>query len=234
MMRRHSTAIGVLSLATVVGCGKAAETEPQQAAQPHGQSYGPPGSYGPPPDGYGAPIAPTQPGAYGGPPPPPGQVAPLGAVLADPAAAQNILAGAVAGGAAILGALVGGEQAPLDEGIKSVAETQAKGMTPQGQLMTARLAANGHAEASLTLKPGSCYTVIGFGGPGTLDFRINLVTAPPMPPQVLAQSAGGSVTPVVGPNEQCVRSPYPLPLVVKVDMQLLRGQGLVGARVYKR
>jgi hypothetical protein len=39
---------------------------------------------------------------------------------------------------------------------------------------------------------------------------------------------------VVGPNEQCIKSPYPLPLVVKVDMHVLRGQGLVGAQVYKK
>jgi hypothetical protein len=161
-------------------------------------------------------------------------MAPLGSVLSDPGAMQDILAGALAGGAAILGALVGGEQAPLEQGIKAQAEAQAKGTVPEGQLMTARLASDGHAEAPLTLQPGSCYTVVGFGGPGAFDYQINLVTAPPTPPQILAQSAAGSVTPVVGPNEKCVRNPYPLPLVVKVDMHLLRGQALVGARVFKK
>jgi hypothetical protein len=158
----------------------------------------------------------------------------LGSVLADPSAMQNILAGALAGGAAALGALTGGEHAPLEQGIKTQAQAQAKGMKPEGQLMTARLGPDGHSEGSLTMQPGACYTVIGFGGFGAFDLQLNLVTAPPAPPQVLAQSATGGVTPVVGPNEQCVKSPFPVPLVVKVDMHLLRGQGMVGAQVYKR
>jgi hypothetical protein len=161
-------------------------------------------------------------------------MAPLGSVLADPATMQSILAGALAGGAAALGAMTGGEQAPIEQGIKTQAQTQAKGMRPEGQLMTGRLTTDGHAEGSLTMQPGACYTIIGFGGLGVFDYQINLVTAPPAPPQILAQSAAGSVTPVVGPNDQCVRSPFPLPLVVKVDMHLLRGQGLVGAQAYKR
>ncbi len=159
---------------------------------------------------------------------------PLGAVLADPAAMQMILAGALAGGAAALGALAGGEQAPIEQGIRMLAKDQAKGMLPEGELMSARLVTDGHAEGSLTMHPGSCYTIIGFGGLGALDFQINLVAAPPVPPQILAQSSAGSVTPVVGPNERCVRSPFPLPLVVRIDMHLLRGQGMVGAQVYER
>lgn len=174
---------------------------------------------------FGQSVAPTE---------PPGKMAPLGAVLADPLAVQNILAGALAGGAAILGGLTGGEQGPLDQGIKTQAETQAKGMRPEGQMMTARLGVDGHAEGALTMQPGACYTIIGFGGPGAFDYQLNLVTAPPVPPQVLAQSTSGSITPVVGPNDQCIRSPYPLPLVVKIDMHLVRGQGMVGAQVYRR
>jgi hypothetical protein len=161
-------------------------------------------------------------------------MAPLGAVLADPTTMQNILAGALAGGAAALGTLTVGEQAPIEQGVKMQAETQAKGMKPENQLMTARLTPDGHAVGSLTMQPGTCYSIIGFGGIGVFDYQINLVTAPPMPPQVLAQSPAGGVAPVVGPNDQCVRSPYPLALVVKVDMHVLRGQGLVGAQIYKK
>jgi hypothetical protein len=161
-------------------------------------------------------------------------MAPLGTVLSDPMTIQNILAGALAGGAAVLGGLTGGEQGALEQGIKTEAATRAKGMRPEGQLMSARLVVDGHSEGSFTMQPGSCYTIIGFGGPGTFEYQLNLVTAPPVPPQVLAQSATGSVVPVVGPNDQCVRDPYPLPLVVKIDLHLLRGQGMVGAQVYEK
>jgi hypothetical protein len=235
----------VLSFVLLSACGKSEETPPPQSPQqapPYGQPYGQaPTAYGQPqPNGQQAPYAQTQP--YGQQPggqqaaaqQPPGQMAPLGAVLADPTAMQNILAGALAGGAAALGTLTGGEQAPIEQGVKMQAQTQAKGMKVEGQIMTARLTPDGHAVGSLTMQPGACYTIIGFGGFGVFDYQINLVTAPPVPPQVLAQSAAGGVAPVVGANDQCVRSPFPLPLVVKVDMHVLRGQGLVGAQVYKK
>jgi hypothetical protein len=166
--------------------------------------------------------------------PPPGQMAPLGSVLSDPTMMQNILAGALAGGAAALGAMTGGEQAPLEQGIKTQAAMKAKGMVADGQLMTARLQQDGHAEASITMQPGACYTVIGFGALGALDFQINIVTAPPMPPQIIAQSNTGSGVPIVGGEGQCIRSPYPIPFVVKIDMHLVRGQALVGAELYKK
>ena len=164
----------------------------------------------------------------------PGQIGQLGALFADPATMQNILAGALAGGAAVLGSLTGGEQAPIEQGIKMQAESQAKGMTADGQLMSARLQTDGHAEGSITLQPGSCYTVIGFGGLGVLDYQLNVMTAPPVPPQIVAQSPAGGAAPVVAGNGQCLRSPYPLPLVVKIDMHLLKGQGLVGAQVFNK
>jgi hypothetical protein len=237
-----SCVLRLVSFTLVGACGKSHETPPPQSpapAQPGGQLYGP--QYGQAAYGQGGGPASVSP-PYGQQPgygqsvtqQAPGQMAPLGAVLADPMALENILSGALAGGAAMLGGLTGGEQGPLEQGIKMQAQAQARGATPEGQLMTARLAGDAHAEGSLTLQPGSCYTVIGFGGPGVFDYQLNLMTAPPVPPQILAQSPTGSVTPVVGANDQCVRSPYPLPLLVKLDMHLLRGQGMVGAQVYKK
>jgi hypothetical protein len=154
--------------------------------------------------------------------------------LGDPNALQNLIAGALSGGAAALGALTGGEIAPIQQGIKSKAATHAKGMKPEGELMSAKLQQGAHAESSITLQPGSCYTIVGFGGLGVFDYQLNLMTSPPMPPQILAQSPAGSIDPVLGPNAECVKNPYPVPLVVKVDMVVLRGQGVVGAQVYKQ
>lgn len=223
-------------------CGSKEEAPPPQAPlAPYGQQPAAQQPYGQPPPGgqpYGQPppaSASTQPAASAQiAQPAPGQMAPLGSVFADPATIQNILAGALSGGAAALGGLTGGEQGPIEQGIKAQAATQAKGMRVDGQLMTARLMPDGHASGSLTLQPGSCYTIIGFGALGVLDYQVSVVTAPPMPPQILAQSPTGGVAPIVGANNQCIRSPYPLPLAVKIDLHLLRGQGLVGAQVYKK
>jgi len=229
----------------LAACGKSADTPPAAPAQPssgYGQPYGQSNSPGATPYGqpasssganaqlasYGYGPAPAQPASASG------QMAPLGAVFADPATLQSILAGALAGGTAALGALTGGQQAPIEQGIEMQASSQAKGMRPEGQLLSATLSADGHAEGSLTMQPGNCYTVIGFGAPGVFDYQISVTTTAPMPPQILAQSAATGGAPVVGANDQCVRNPYPLPFVVKIDLHLLRGQGMVGARVYVR
>ena len=134
----------------------------------------------------------------------------------------------------MLGASAGGDVAALESGIKLKAQTDAPGMKPDGDLMSARLQGGGHADGTVTLQPNACYTIIGFGSPGVFDYQINLMTAPPMPPQILAQSPAGGGNPTLGPGDQCVRNPYAVPMVIKVDMHLIRGQGLVGARVYKK
>lgn len=157
-----------------------------------------------------------------------------GAVTSDPNTLQGIIAGALAGTAATMGALTGGEIGPVQEGIKMTAQTRAKGMQPDGQLMSAKLQQGGHAEGVLMMQPGKCYTVVGFGGLGVMNYQINLITAPPLPPQVIAQSATGSNAPVVGPNEQCVRNPNPFPTQVKVDMHVIGGTGMVGAQAYSK
>src|SRR5689334_11189458 len=82
MMYRDLRTIGPLSLALLVGCAKSAEPAPPAAPQPPGQLYGAPGAYGAPPYGGAAPVAPVQP--RGPSSQPPGQMAPLGAVLSDP------------------------------------------------------------------------------------------------------------------------------------------------------
>jgi hypothetical protein len=224
----------VLSL---VACGKKEETPPpQNPQQPYGQQQQPYGQqqqpYGQQQQPYGQQQQPY--GQQQQQQQPQGQAAPLGQVFADPATLQNILAGALAGGAAAMGGLTGGELGPIEQGIKMQAQNHAKGMQPEGQLMSAKVQPNGHAEGSAMLQSGLCYTILGFGGIGVLDYQINLVTAPPAPPQVLAQSPAGGPAPIVGAGDQCVRNPYPLPMMVKVDMHVLRGQGLVGAQVYKK
>lgn len=166
--------------------------------------------------------------------PQPGQVQPLGVVGSDPNALTNIIAGALAGAAASIGSLTGGEQATLEQGILMKAKSDAKNMQPEGQLISARLGPDGHASTTLTLEPNRCYTIIGFAGPGVFGYQINVLTAPPLPPQVLAQSKAEGNDPSVGPNTECVKSPYPVPMAVKIDLHVVKGQGLVGARVYRK
>jgi hypothetical protein len=252
-MRIGTTPTLMISLfaAAAVGCGGGSEEQPppqnaqgyqqgQTGQQPYGQQpYGQQPYGQQPQQGYGQQPYGQQQGQQQGQPqqgqqPVPGQVPAIGAVMSDPQALQSIIAGALSAGAASLGPMTGGEVGPVEAGIKMRAKQDAPGMQPEGQLMSAKLQQGGHAEGSATLQPGACYTILGFGGPGVFDYQINVITSPPLPPQVLAQSSATGVTPTVGPGDQCVRNPYPLPLMVKVDMHVLRGQGMVGAQVYKK
>lgn len=223
-----STVLGCsLVASTLAACSKESEERPPQTGQYVPQNAqgngGQPGYAGA--QGYGG-----QPAAGAGGQAGTGQ---LGPVTGDPTAIQNLIAGALAGGVAALSGMTGGEVGPIQAGIKNKATTAAVGMKPDGQLLSAKLAPGAHAEGTFTLQPGSCYTVIGFGGFGVFEYQVNLLSAPPLPPQVLAQSTIG-VDPVVGAGDQCIRNPTPAPMTVKIDMHLVRGQGLVGAQVYKK
>jgi hypothetical protein len=234
MVRSVAGALGVAWVAVACGGSTQRSQSSFQQAQPGQAPYGAqPGQPPPPP---GQPPPPAQPPQQ--PPQPatqqPGQVAPLGAILSDPSALQNILAGALAASSASLTALTGGEGALIEQGIRLTAQRDAKGMRAEGPVLSAKLAPGGHAEASVSLKPGGCYSVIGFGGPGVFQFQINLISAPPLPPQVLAQSDADGNDPSVGPNEKCIKNPYPLPMALKVDMHVVKGQGLVGAQLFRK
>jgi hypothetical protein len=158
-------------------------------------------------------------------------VQPLGTIVGDQTTLENIISGALAGGAATIGPLLGGELVPLQEGIKMHAQTDAKGMKPAGELMSARLGTDEHAQAPLSLAAGRCYVIVGFGGPGVFTYEINLITSPPLAPQVLAQSGADGPHPTVG-AKQCIKHDYPLPMQVQVDMHVARGQGMVAAQAY--
>src|SRR5690606_30882272 len=137
-MGRSNSAIGWLALlALASGCGgseRSAQASGFRPAQPPGPAPATmvaSASPTPPPNqpAPGQPATPAQ----------PGQVPPLGAILSDPAALQNIIAGALSGTSASLTALTGGEQTVLVQGIKLNAQTYARGMKSEGDLMSAKL-----------------------------------------------------------------------------------------------
>ncbi len=159
---------------------------------------------------------------------------PLGAILSNPELIQQIVTGALAGGAAQMGGLTGGELGPVQSGIKMKAKQVAPGMKPVGQLMSAKLGQGQHAQAPLQLAAGGCYAIVGFGGAGVFRYQLNMLSvAPPGgQAQVLAQSPDTASDPVIGPNGQCIS--VPTPMAVTVDMYVVMGQGMVGAQVYKK
>jgi hypothetical protein len=177
------------------------------------------GLYGPPPDA-------------GPPAPPPAQVTAADAAAPDLSA---LVSGALAQGAAILGAMgAAAGSDPVDNGLKSLGAQQAPGMKPDGKATKLTLAPGAHGEASVTLKPGKCYTIVGFGNLGVQTLAIRLVYPPPMPAQPLFEGVSNGPTATIGAKEQCVRSPLPAATPLKIDIEMKAGQGQVGVQTYSK
>ena len=123
---------------------------------------------------------------------------------------------------------------PVDNGIKSIAQQQAPGMKPEGAVIKTTLAPGAHGEGTVTLRPGKCYTIIGFGNLGVQQLAIRLVAPPPLPPQPLFEGITNGPTATIGAKEQCIRSPSPVATPFKVDIEMKQGQGQVGVQAYSK
>jgi hypothetical protein len=145
---------------------------------------------------------------------------------------NNLMTGALAQGAALLGAMGGTD--PVDNGIKSMAQQQAPGMKPEGAVIKTTLAPGAHGEGTVTLRPGKCYTIIGFGNLGVQQLAIRLVPPAPLPPQPLFEGVTNGPTATIGAKDQCIRSPSPVATPLKVDIEMKQGQGQVGVQAYSK
>lgn len=146
-----------------------------------------------------------------------------------------LVSGALAQGAAILGAMgaaAGGD--PVDNGLKSLAAQQAPGKKPEAPAVKLVLGPGAHGEASVTLRPGKCYTIVAFGNLGVQALAIRLVPPPPLPPQPLFEGVSNGPTATIGAKDQCIRSPGPGATVLKLDIEMKLGQGQVGVQTYSR
>jgi len=179
------------------------------------------GMYGPPPDAGPPPAA-----------PPPAAVATGDAGAADLSA---LVSGALAQGAAILGAMgAAAGSDPVDNGLKTMGAQQAPGMKPDGKATKLTLAPGAHGEASVTLRPGKCYTIVAFGNLGVQTLAIRLVYPPPMPAQPLFEGVSNGPTATIGAKDQCIRSPFPAATPLKIDVEMKAGQGQVGVQTYSK
>jgi len=202
----------VMGVVAGVACGQDKPPEPTNNFANYGGS------------GYGPPM-----GAYDSGASPPPVAASVDAGAPD---LNNLVTGALAQGAAILGAMGGTD--PVDNGIKSLAQQQAPGMKPEGAVIKTTLAPGAHGEGTVTLRPGKCYTIIGFGNLGVQQLAIRLVPPAPLPPQPLFEGATNGPTATIGAKDQCIRSPSPVATPLKVDIEMKQGQGQVGVQAYSK
>ncbi len=146
-----------------------------------------------------------------------------------------MVSGVLAQGAATIatmGAAAGSD--PISNGLSGAAPQYAPGMKPDGQSIRVTLAPGAHGEGSITLKPGKCYTVIGFGNLGVAGLAIRLTTPAPLPPQTLFEGVTNGPIATIGAKDQCIRSPNGLATPLKLDIEMKQGQGQVGVQAYSK
>jgi hypothetical protein len=148
---------------------------------------------------------------------------------------NTMVTGALAQGAAVLGAMgAGAGTDPVDTGVKSLAQQQAPGMKPDGSIIKTTLSPGAHGEGTVILRPGKCYTIVAFGNIGVQLLAIRLVTPPPLPPQPLFEGTTNGPTATIGAKEQCIRSPSPTATSLKLDIEMKQGQGQIGVQAYSK
>jgi hypothetical protein len=146
-----------------------------------------------------------------------------------------LVSGALAQGAAILGTMgAAAGSDPVDNGLKSLGAQQAPGMKADGAATKLTLAPGAHGEASVTLRPGKCYTIVAFGNLGVQTLAIRLVYPPPMPAQPLFEGVSNGPTATIGAKDQCIRSPLSAATQLKLDIEMKAGQGQVGVQTYSK
>lgn len=159
----------------------------------------------------------------------PGLLEPLGPILNADSELDEVVAGALAAGVATSD--TDPARAEIERAITARAGWLGLPMKPDGPPWFANLPRGGHAVATFELASGQCYAFVGSASDAVVAFQINLVTGPPRPPQVLAQSKAAPA-PDVGVRG-CLRNDSGAPLEVYVDLSLVRGEGIVGAQAFR-
>lgn len=130
--------------------------------------------------------------------------------------------------------VVGAAQAPS---LVTFAASEAQGMAPAGSLLAASFQQGQTMDATLTLMPGRCYTVLAVGTPGVqqIDITLTIMVGQiiPLPPATLAQGQG-SGSAALGGKGNCYKYPLPLAIPATVTVKVTNGAGTVGVQVYAK
>ena len=113
------------------------------------------------------------------------------------------------------------------------ANTDAKGMRKEGDVMAANLQEGQSLETPVMLQAGKCYTVVGLGLPGIQDMSIILAPNIPFagaPTVPISQSVVGGTQVSMAPMPNCYTTF--LPLSAKIVITAKAGSGPVGAQLY--
>jgi hypothetical protein len=116
-----------------------------------------------------------------------------------------------------------------------IAQTDAKGMKKEGEMLSGVLQEGQSLEQMVMLQSGKCYTVVGLGLPMVQELDIVIAPVIPIPgapnfPMAQDLKTGSQATLAPAPN--CYKHFAPLPIQVKIIVTAKTGSGAVGAQLY--
>jgi hypothetical protein len=160
-----------------------------------------------------------------------GAPAPLGSVYTtDPNQLGQLAAGAAAAASAWFGP--GGPGDPAVAALQAEAAKSAPGMSPEGEMAKGQLQEGGHIAFLVTMQPGRCYTIVGYGA-GLQDLDLNLL-APPFYNLLAAQDGMNGPAAVIGKGKSPMCPALPIAVPYKVDVFAQKGAGSVAVQVYSK
>jgi hypothetical protein len=123
--------------------------------------------------------------------------------------------------------------------LEGTARSEARGLRPDGDPLTATLEEGQRASRPLTLSPGDCVTVVAHGGLGVMEVDAFILgppadrTAPDARPAILAQDGKNGPVAVIGGQSGCFSFGGAAKIDAELSVQARKGAGPVVVRVFR-
>jgi hypothetical protein len=113
------------------------------------------------------------------------------------------------------------------------AATLAKGMSPEGTLVTKTLAEGETTSVTVTLQAGKCYTAIAASTKdGVKDLEMRLLMPPFFTVEVEKDKRSDNVAVIGSPSPQCPITLFPIPY--RLDVTAKKGAGNVAVQLFSK
>lgn len=160
-----------------------------------------------------------------------GGVSPLATVLVtDPAEVQRIFDSAKSAPKATTKPNGVAGPGPLAAGVRDSAKTAASGMKADGPLVTGKLEEKKNLRTEITLRPGRCFTIVGYSAKVT-DLDLYLLLAPGV---LSGQDTTDDNKPVIGKTPDAMCPVFKSAVKYTLDIVADQGAGEFAVQLYSK